>query len=354
MRILFGYRYGIVGGVCTQLSARLGAWTDPRCTFAFGELQGGEALLCERGTVVRSTPDDFRARARDADAVVVIDTPEYLDAVEGAERPVLLEVHTTTERGLAYLERRGWCGHRIAVPSLASAELLRERFGLPDAEVVGNVVDAERFRPLPARGELPDRPILAWVGKLDDHKNWQAFLELSALLVHGGLDLEIFVVGGYTAPAPIRRALVETATALDVAGHLRWLPRIDHGAMPRFLAAVRATGGLVVSTTRNESFGMSIAEALACGVPVVAPRVGALPELAPDDAPYLSLYPPGDPSAAAEAVRALAPGRPERAEADVLLELDRPRLVEAWSPEAVARRYGALLRSMVREDARPR
>jgi glycosyltransferase involved in cell wall biosynthesis len=40
-----------------------------------------------------------------------------------------------------------------------------------------------------------------------------------------------------------------------------------------------ASGGCLLITSQNESFGMTAAEALACRCPVVASRVGALPDL---------------------------------------------------------------------------
>lgn len=346
MKVLVGYRYGILGGVCTQLASRMEGWTAD-VTFAFREFHGGEKLLEPYGTVAQLEPEAFGARARAADVVSVIDTPEYLDAVETVARPVLLEVHTTTERGLAYLENRRWQGHRVAVPSAASARLVTERGVTVPVDVVGNVVDTEAFRPQPAEGHVPERPLLAWVGKLDGHKNWEAFLEVAARVVHAGHDVEAWMVGGYTAHPPVVQSLLEAVSALDLHDRFRWLPRIPYASMPKFYAAVRASGGLAISTTRNESFGMSLAEALASGVPTVAPAVGALPELVPfagtEGAPYLSFYGVGNLGEAAHAVARLLGSELDRPAADVLLELDRARLVSPWKAETVGARYGEVL-----------
>jgi glycosyltransferase involved in cell wall biosynthesis len=318
---------------------------DLAVEFAFRELHGAETMLARHGAVSRLEPEGFREAARRADLIAVIDTAEYLDAVHDLEVPVLLEVHTTTDRGLAYLEGRSALGDRVLVPSEASARLLRARFGLEArVEVVGNVVDGDVFTPGPPDGALPGRPILGWVGKLDAHKNWEAFLELGALLVQEGADVELWMVGGSTAHPPAVRGLLETSAALELSDRLRWLPRVPYAGMPGFHRAVAASGGVVVSTTKNESFGMSVAEALLSGAPVVAPRVGALPELAPEDAPYLALHPPGDIARATRSVAALL--GPERAAATGLLALDRPRLAEAWSPAAVGARYLEVLRDL--------
>ena len=66
------------------------------------------------------------------------------------------------------------------------------------------------------------------------------------------------------------------------------------------LARLRAGAALAIVPSRfAETFGLSAAEAMACGLPVAATRVGALPDLLPDD----DLVPPGDVAALAALVR---------------------------------------------------
>ena len=67
------------------------------------------------------------------------------------------------------------------------------------------------------------------------------------------------------------------------------------------LAALRAGAGLALVPSRfAETFGLSAAEAMACGLPVVASRLGALPELLPDE----DLAPVDDVAAWAELIAA--------------------------------------------------
>lgn len=65
---------------------------------------------------------------------------------------------------------------------------------------------------------------------------------------------------------------------------------------------------VVVAPSRREAFGMSVAEAMACGKPVVASRVGGLPEVVDDGVTGL-LVDPGDPRKLADAVRSLLEDR---------------------------------------------
>ena len=78
----------------------------------------------------------------------------------------------------------------------------------------------------------------------------------------------------------------------------------------------------------GETFGLAAAEAMACGVPVAASRVGALPELVPDE----WLVPAGDPQALADAIGRL------RQEAGAAGELAIERVRRLTDPDVVSKR----------------
>ena len=97
------------------------------------------------------------------------------------------------------------------------------------------------------------------------------------------------------------------------------------------LAELRAAASVAVVPSRSaETFGLAAAEAMAAGLPVVATRIGALPELVPD----AQLAPPGDAAALASVI-----GR-VRGDAGVAVSgLERVRAVA--SPDVVAPRLAA-------------
>jgi glycosyltransferase involved in cell wall biosynthesis len=94
-----------------------------------------------------------------------------------------------------------------------------------------------------------------------------------------------------------RPALQALSSQLGVASRVRFL-----GARPRAeVLGLMASADAVVLTSAWENFPHGLVEALAMGTPVVATRVGGVPEIVADGENGL-LVPPGDPAAFAAAV----------------------------------------------------
>ena len=105
----------------------------------------------------------------------------------------------------------------------------------------------------------------------------------------------IMVIAGNGAESAM---LSDLTVRLGVAGSVRF-----DGFVPD-IAGARAQAGFQVATTPNESFGLSVAEAMAAGLPVIAAAGGGHLELLADS-PEL-LYPPGDVDSLASQMRRLA------------------------------------------------
>ncbi len=344
MRILIGYRYGVVGGVCTQLFNRMkhvGGLEGVDVTFFFVRDYGAQAMLESYGRVVVGEPEVMKSllQRERFDVVDIIDTPELLDVALAVDPSrVVVEVHTTYEVALEYL--RDCAARRFIVPSQYSRRLLVEEFGVSESnvEVVSNCVDASLFA---VDGAAPlERTIVSWVGKLDEHKNWPAFVELAGLVAAGERDVEFWMIGGEGSSQLAKAALLEMVSGYGLDGRLRWFSHLDYAAMPKLHAAVGASGGVNVVTSRDESFGMSVAEALLAGCPVVAPRVGALSELW--DGPALRLYAANDQGAAGRAIRRAL--RDDGVARRVLLDA-RPTLAERWAPPRAGEAWLTALRT---------
>jgi glycosyltransferase involved in cell wall biosynthesis len=155
-------------------------------------------------------------------------------------------------------------------------------------QVVPNAVDEELFRPGSSR-PADGKPSLLTAGLLDnDAKGVDLLLEALALL---GRDVRLGVAGDGAR----RRAYEEQARRLGLTGVT------FHGLLPKQqLAARMQEADLFVLGSRYENNPCVVLEALATGLPVVAPRVGGLPELVHDGNGLLAE--PGDPAALARRI----------------------------------------------------
>lgn len=105
---------------------------------------------------------------------------------------------------------------------------------------------------------------------------------------------------------------------------------------------------ILLCTSQTESFGMSIAEAMSCGLPVIAPRVGGIPEVVQDGLTGI-LTKPGDLDAMAEALLSLFTN-PQKA---ISLGLAaRKRILENFSPLSVVPKYESIYERLTEPVAR--
>ena len=308
MNVTFVYRYLTLGGVEVVLRSRMLALPGLgiQTTLWFLSDGPGRSLFARSGPGVRVgglMALREHLSSGQVDLLSVIDTPEALDAVSAVpHRPrVVLEVHTPYPENRLYL-RSPACNlaDAVFVPSEHQRRIVsREMPRPPEVVVVPNPIGEAFEAPL---GDVPPNagpPAVAWVGRLDWLKNWRSFLQIAARVGRRTPEVEFWIAGG---GAPDEEADFERRCHRSgVIARARWLRGQPHATMPRLYDRIRASGGVVISTSRGESFGMAIAEAMARGCAVVAPRLGPFPEFIRDRAEG-RLYKPGSTSAAADAV----------------------------------------------------
>lgn len=163
--------------------------------------------------------------------------------------------------------------------------------------VVPSGVDLTQFRPVPAAP--PSNPAAApevgFVGRMDPIKGPLAFVEIGRLLA--GRHEARFVMAG---DGPVARDTRRAIRKGGLAHRFEWLGRVDQAALPRLYARL----AVLVVPSALDGRPLVVQEAQACGVPVVASRVGSIPELIEDGVTGL-LCPPGDHDAFAQAVARL-------------------------------------------------
>jgi len=177
--------------------------------------------------------------------------------------------------------------------------------GRPPEQIVRihNGIDLSRFRPespeataarRTALGIPPGVPVIGTVARLEEQKGVTYFLRALPALAARWPGLVVLIAGR----GSLKKALEAEAVALGVNGYTRFL-----GFWPD-VAEVMSLMDVVAIPSMWEPFGLVAAEAMAVGRPVVASRVGGLPEVVADGETGL-LVPPGEPAALADAVERL-------------------------------------------------
>ncbi len=188
-------------------------------------------------------------------------------------------------------------------------------------------IDTERFRPRP----LPEVPTVGFAGRLDERKGLPVLLDAWQRIerLRWPVPPRLRIAGDGPLSGAVRawRAGLAHPEAVELVG---WCDD-----MPSFHASTT----LLAVPSRYEGFGLSAAEAMACGRPVVASRASSLPEIVVHDRTGL-LVPPG---AAVPLARALTRLLADPALCGRLGAAGRERIVRRFSRTAMLDRLDALL-----------
>ena len=142
-------------------------------------------------------------------------------------------------------------------------------------------VDTDRFRPrnrVAARRRLGlpgNEPVVLFVGRIEPLKGIDILLRAAAQ-TYGGFRL--LVVGGDQQDADRKAELRALAAELAIDDRVLFLDAVPHDQLPLYYNAA----DVCVVPSYYETFGLVALEAMACGVPVVASRVGGLLETVRD------------------------------------------------------------------------
>ncbi len=190
----------------------------------------------------------------------------------------------------------------FTVNAQAIARVLEAREGIPPEKIhtIYNGIDLETFSSC-RDGELrrslslpEDTPLVGIIGRLSPEKGHEIFLKAAAQVSRPLPQVHFLVVGSGALEEKLRRQ----ARLLQIAPKVHFLKgRPEIG--PIFAAL-----NLVVVSSLYEGCSNVVLEAMACGLPVVATRVGGNPEVI-DDGETGLLVPSGDSARLSRAVEEL-------------------------------------------------
>jgi len=193
--------------------------------------------------------------------------------------------------------------HLIAVAASCREFLIRHESIPPEKiTLVPNAIDLRRFTPgtisrLESRSKLglpPDVPVIAGVGRLNPQKNFSLFLEVAAALAPRFPTLRFLLAGEGPEEAVLR----------EKASQLGLVDRIVFSGYVADTRQVYAASDILLMPSRFEGLPMTLLEAMAMNLPVVASRLDGIAEVI-EDGKEGCLVDPGNPTGFAEHCAAL-------------------------------------------------
>lgn len=167
---------------------------------------------------------------------------------------------------------------------------LKESYSLKSEQVatIYNGIDTQQFSPSPDRdGSTPGVITITYTGRITRNKGLDVLLCAALEVAQTRRDFKVRIIGsdrlvGHLEAANYRRTLQEISDKLEQRGiELEWL---GHVGREDVLTLLRASDIHVMPTRRDEAFGLSAVEAMACGVATIVSRTGGAPEVVGDAA----------------------------------------------------------------------
>jgi len=220
------------------------------------------------------------------------------------------------------------------------AMLSSGRFDPDDVQTLPNGIDIDLFDVDVDKHELKDElglpegvPVFGIVARLSWEKEHKTLLDAMAMLNSEVASSILVVVGD----GPIRGELEQHAADAGVADRVFFLG--ERRDVPRLLQVFDA----FVLSSRLEGLSLTLLEAAAAGLPIVATNVGGNSEVVVDGQTGF-IVEPGDPGALAGAMSKVG-GDPELARS--MGELGRKRVVEHYSLDAMVKRYDKIYHELL-------
>ena len=226
---------------------------------------------------VRAPPDLIHAHLAYPDGLAAVEYGRQIG------RPVVISVHGHDVREIPEADPR-WRALVARALAQAAAVIVSSRDTHDRVRTLG--VEEERIHPIPqgvdcglfkigsrrSGGEGGWR--LLYVGRFDPRKGLDVLLEAMLRVREHVSDVQLRLVGG----SPLRGIAASygrKVSALDLADCVEFIGEQPHEEIPKFMAEA----DLFVLPSYYDSFGIVLAEAMACGLPVVATRCGGPEEL---------------------------------------------------------------------------
>jgi glycosyltransferase involved in cell wall biosynthesis len=295
VRILFVYNFLTHGGVEAVINSRVKALKRLDNSLNIGVLflykYAETRVIFGDDTYITDDYKEILNIVKRYDLISVIDTPKVFNLLDSTYKPVIVEVHTPYKENRAYIQKQlPFNTKKILTPSISFKKIVEKEIRDKGLEVdyLYNPLDYTYFE----HGEKGPGlnialqkfcPIL-WVGRLDDLKDWKRALSIFSKLMKkiSVRNFELFIIGKHNNVGEAINAFKK----YGIMQQTRFLPSVDFNLIPKVYREVALHGGVYLSTSRGESFGMTIAESMASGLPCVLNKLEVLEEISDGRAVY--------------------------------------------------------------------
>jgi glycosyltransferase involved in cell wall biosynthesis len=215
--------------------------------------------------------------------------------------------------------------------------------------VVRSGADPVRFSPGGDRqkirnrfGYKPDEFVLLWLGIFMPHRRLQDAIEAVSLLVARGAKVRLLLAGSERSFPEYFQSLQQLAAKLGVQGQVTFAGKVEDDEVRDFYCACDA----FLFPNENQTWGLAVLEAMACGAPVLVSQGAAVHEVLTDNEDAM-LFPARNPNALAERIDYLMNHPQERSRiAQAGLTLVRTK----YNWEEFARQVSALCTKLAEKE----
>jgi glycosyltransferase involved in cell wall biosynthesis len=293
MDVLVIYQYCTFGGVERLILNRATAFMKHRYNIIthVGYLSDSGALNSFKNYILKNNlqdiilpfliPNNYSIINANYDLILIIDTPEILVRMSSFDN-VFIECHS------AYIENRQYLSsipkeiRGIIVPSLSFKAIIQEEFpNLRSLIVLPNPVPNE-FHTIKSNPISFNKRPLIYLARLDNLKNYEEAVQIFKLF-KDRQDIMYIVVGEGATDSKV----ITTFEQLGLIENSILRDKMNFDQIPQLISLVKKANGIYLSPSKGESFGLSAAEFISGGVPVLLSNIPAHNALVANDEHFL-------------------------------------------------------------------
>lgn len=150
-------------------------------------------------------------------------------------------------------------------------ELLKQRFGVDEARIkyIPNGINVQNVKTL--KKDDQETKTILYVGRLEKYKGIHFLIDAFIKIKSSFPNSRLVIVGS----GSYKERLVNLTSCLRLRDSVSFLENISQ----EHLIHLYLSSSVFITLPQYEPFGISLAEAMASGLPVIATKVGAIPEL---------------------------------------------------------------------------